>query len=454
MSKKPRVRARVYEVVQYEINPETGESLNFNESNIVNAIGNWGASLENWAYVRHDKDKYVDSDHIPTNSKLGDDRPAHWHVLLKFTNQIEFSTIAKAFGVPENMVEKKVGQGAFLDCLYYLTHEDDKQRLLGKYVYDRDEIKMMNDETARQMWELVDVREERRAKKLSKGESCDVFLEKLSKGKMTLKQVYNTDSAVYAENETLFKRARRSFLKYAPTPLVRSNYHISGLGGSGKTVIAKAMARAMFPDKPDDEIFFVVGDGRVAFDNYDGQPVIIWDDFRANELLNSFDRGSVWKLFAINPDRVSVHVKNGETTLVHTINIVTSVEPFQKFIEGLVKEFKKNGNTLAAEDVGQAYRRFPLFIEVTPTNFQLYASMALTGGERELYQPILNVEVKSRELAQNQSKLNNSKVFGSLLELHSSVVEQNSKSEDVIVIEHKEEKSEFFNAVTNKKKED
>ena len=120
----------------------------------------------------------------------------------------------------------------------------------------------------------------------------------------------------------------------------------------------------------------------------------------------------------------------------------------------MVKEFKKNGNTLAAEDVGQAYRRFPLFIEVTPTNFQLYASMSLTGGERELYQPILNVEVKSRELAQNQSKLNNSKVFGSVLEVHSSVVEQNRKRDDVVVIEHKEEKSELFNAVTKKKKED
>ncbi len=34
MARKPRIRARVYEVVQYEINPETGESLNFNESNI------------------------------------------------------------------------------------------------------------------------------------------------------------------------------------------------------------------------------------------------------------------------------------------------------------------------------------------------------------------------------------------------------------------------------------
>ena len=55
---------------------------------LKNAILNKETSLDNWAYIRHDKDKYVDSDLIPTNSKLGDDRPAHWHILLKFSNQI------------------------------------------------------------------------------------------------------------------------------------------------------------------------------------------------------------------------------------------------------------------------------------------------------------------------------------------------------------------------------
>ena len=57
-----------------------------------------------------------------------------------------------------------------------------------------------------------------------------------------------------------------------------------------------------------------MGDGRVAFDEYDGQPIIIWDDFRAKELLNAFERGTMWKIFAIHPDKVSVHAKNGETT--------------------------------------------------------------------------------------------------------------------------------------------
>ena len=64
--------------------------------------------------VRHDKDKYVEGDDIPEGSKIGDVRPPHWHVLLKFKNQIEFSTIAKLFNVPENLVEKKTGAGAFL----------------------------------------------------------------------------------------------------------------------------------------------------------------------------------------------------------------------------------------------------------------------------------------------------------------------------------------------------
>ena len=182
------------------------------------------------------------------------------------------------------------------------------------------------------------------------------------------------------------------------------------------------MARAMFPDKTDEEIFFVVGDGRVAFDNYDGQPVIIWDDFRSKELLNSFDRGTIWKIFAVHPDKVSVHIKNGETTLINTLNIITSVEPFNDFINGLAAEYvdsKKQKHK--SEDVGQSYRRFPVFIEVTRNNFAMFISQGLTGGEREQYEPILKVEVNTLELAKNQSKENNKLVFNDVIEVHNIV---------------------------------
>ncbi len=41
----------------------------------------------------------------------------------------------------------------------------------------------------------------------------------------------------------------------------------------------------------------------LAFDKYDGQPAIIWDDWRAKDLLSKFDRGMQWKIFAINPEK-------------------------------------------------------------------------------------------------------------------------------------------------------
>ena len=115
--KKVRLRARVYCIVQYEKNRVTGDSLGFDEDVIKRAIAKRGDSLMNWAYIRHDKDKYVDGDDIPEGKKIGDKREPHWHVLLKFKNQVEISTVAKDFNVPENLVEKKTGQSAYFDML-------------------------------------------------------------------------------------------------------------------------------------------------------------------------------------------------------------------------------------------------------------------------------------------------------------------------------------------------
>ena len=42
---------------------------------------------------------------------------------------------------------------------------------------------MINEVTANEMWEHVDIREDRRAKKLSKGETVEVFLDKTNIGK-------------------------------------------------------------------------------------------------------------------------------------------------------------------------------------------------------------------------------------------------------------------------------
>jgi hypothetical protein len=58
----------------------------------------------------------------------------------KCDRAVEIDTIAKWLGVPPQYVEVPTGHGAFWDCVKYLTHEDEKQQKLGKYLYSDDEV--------------------------------------------------------------------------------------------------------------------------------------------------------------------------------------------------------------------------------------------------------------------------------------------------------------------------
>ena len=49
---------------------------------------------------------------------------------------MEIGVIAKWLGIKDNYVNVAKGAGAFLDCVQYLTHEDDKQQGLGKRLYE------------------------------------------------------------------------------------------------------------------------------------------------------------------------------------------------------------------------------------------------------------------------------------------------------------------------------
>ena len=227
----------------------------------------------------------------------------------------------------------------------------------------------------------------------------------MSNGEYDLDDAYQKDKILFNEQENLFKRARKNYLARKPIPAVRSNYYITGNGGAGKSVAAKAMARSLFPNLPDEKIFFTIGDGKVAFDRYDGQPVIIWDDWRAEDLLSMFDRGTVWKIFAINPEKISLSVKYGETSLINTVNIITSVQPFQDFIDGLAGEYVDSHKTRhKKEDKTQGYRRFPVFIEVSKQSLEIYISQALSDGEYKEYERAMSVEASMIEVRKKQQQ--------------------------------------------------
>jgi hypothetical protein len=417
-----KIRSRFYMIMQYEKNPRTGENLNFNEQAILKGLQEREESLNAWAYVCHDKDVYNQDDDIPEGKKIGDKRPKHWHVMLHFKNAVEIASLARSFGVAENYVEKWTGAGAFLDGIQYLTHEHPRQQELGKHRYDRDEVKFASEKIAEFYWDALDTRTERNVYKLPKAELVEQMQKKISEGKMSLRDAYLENATLYNENEPLFKRARRNYLQNKDLPLVRSNYYITGDGGAGKSVAAKAMARSMYPNMRDEEIFFVVGDGKVAFDRYDGQPVIIWDDWRADDLLAKFDRGTVWKIFAVHPEKVTQSVKYGEVVLTNAVNIVTAVQPFNDFIKGLAGEYVDSRRVKhKKEDPGQGYRRFPLFIEVNQDSLDIYVSMALTSGEKDDYRSVATIEASMLDLAKNLSQKNIDKVMEPVQRLHKTI---------------------------------
>ena len=418
-----RVRSRIFMITQYEYNPKTGEDLNFNEAIIRKGLETRQDSLQAWAYIRHDKDKYNQDDDIPEGKGIGDNRPAHWHVMLQFKNAVEISGIARDFGVSENYVERWQGHGAFLTGIQYLTHEHPRQyQDLGKHKYEREEVKFASEEIAQHFWERLDDRTERLINTLPRAELIEKLMKKVNSGEYDLDDVYQENKILFNELENLFKRARKNYLARKPIPAVRSNYYITGNGGAGKSVAAKAMARSLFPNLPDEKIFFTVGDGKVAFDRYDGQPVIIWDDWRAEALLSMFDRGTVWKIFAINPEKISLSVKYGETSLINTVNIITSVQPFQDFIDGLAGEYVDSHKTRhKKEDKTQGYRRFPVFIEVSKQSLEIYISQALSDGEYKEYEKAMSVEASMIEYAKNNTKENLKRIGEPFVKVHKKV---------------------------------
>lgn len=417
----------MFMITQYEYNPKTGEDLNFNESTICRALDIRGDSLNAWAYIRHDKDVYNQDDDIPEGKEIGDVRPPHWHVMLSFKNVVEIGGIARDFGVSENYIERWQGKGAFLDGIQYLTHEHPRQfQDLGKHKYERSEVRFESEEKANFYWDMLDTRTEKRLYTLPEKEAIDRTLRKLSEGEWDLDEARENDKLLYAKQENLFKRARRSYLANKPIPTVRSNYYITGNGGVGKSVSAKAMARSLFPGLKDEKIFFTVGDGRVAFDRYDGQPVIIWDDWRAKDLLSKFDRGTVWKIFAINPENISIGVKYGEISLTNTVNIITSVQKFEDFMEELAGEYIDSNRTRhKKEDKTQGYRRFPVFIEVTKKTLEIYISQSLTDGEYKDYERAISIEASMVEYARNNTKDNLDQIAKPLIKLHKKVEDKN-----------------------------
>ena len=371
--KKKGPSARIFNIMQYEKHPETKKPL-LNEETIRVALLSH-ASIDRWAYIRHDKDTLED----------GTKKSPHWHIVIQMKSATAVKTIAKWFGIEENFVDIPKGRGAgkFLDCVEYLTHESPSQQDLGKYRYDDTEVKASDNFDWRK--ELND----RALSRLKYGQALNPKQQlraAIMYEGMTLSEAQEKYRVAYMEDITYLKKLRIEYISKQTPPPLRINYYIQGSSGIGKGLISKAIARSLYPDmKYDSDIYFEVGDTNVAFEGYDGQPVIIWNDKRSYDLFKLLgSRDNIFNVFETHPTGQKQNIKYGSINLCNTVNIVNSVQPWGEFLDGLVGSYTdKAGVEHNAEDKGQSYRRFPLMLVLHENDFDIMFNKGVLSGNRD-----------------------------------------------------------------------
>lgn len=404
-------KSRIFNIMQYEKHPDTGEVImwcdadgnvlkdkegnpidfGLNEEKIEHALE--FKSWKRWAYVLHDKDTYTkDDEEGNPDHKAGALKPPHWHIVAESDNALELQTVAKWFGIPMQFIDvPKGGRRAFLDCVEYLTHESANAQAQGKALYMDAEVEANFD-----FHKELDERSER----MVNGQDIkrrDYLRLKVQRGELTIREMKkDIELAIaYFNDRQALEAARKIYVnKFAPMPPFHINFYITGASGEGKSTLTRRIARSLFPHiENDDEIFFIVGADNVSFEGYDAQPVVIWDDFRADTLLDACgNRGNLFKVFEPYPSEGAgglQHIKHDAIRLVNAINIVNGIQPWEEFLNGLVSAYvDKKGRKVKGEDAqqAQANRRFPIIIPVDGDAFSILLNKGVMEGSREFLQ--------------------------------------------------------------------
>lgn len=402
---KGKKGGRVFEIVTQPINKETGEELMSLEKALT--ILKKYKSIDRYAIILHDKD-YLTEEEIKEKwqkEKVMFDKEAlfnawsskkfkrepHFHIVFETPrNYYLVDNIAKWFSIAPNFVRVKTGQGALIDSVMYLTHEGEKQQDLGKHLYSDGEITSNFD--FRSEIEAHSNEKNKYGKNLTAREK--LRLDVLFNG-LTLKQAREKDPFNYEKDLNILKRNRGDYLSNQKPPQGRMTFYISGKGGVGKDLLARGLARQMFPNQDDDEVFFEVGAKGAEFENYDGQPVIIWSDVRAYDLLTRWGRGNLLTMLDPFPkSNKKQNVKYSSTSLLNKINIMTGPDDFRDFLGGIMGQYVDSfGLSHHGENIEQIYRRVPIIVPMREEDFDILLNKGVMENSREFEQYYLHERI-------------------------------------------------------------
>lgn len=370
------------------------------EDEIYSAMAKWDTGIKGSAFILHDSD-FHDERSVEGIQKrydelvaegvkpdfevpaIGDEKAPHYHIVLDFGSSPKYlHTVAKLFKTEPYMVEKLRGVKGFRDMMAYLTHITKRARDDGKCLYDYDDVKRVKFPQS-PLFMGCKTYAEFAEKYLENCIDEDDYTVAVLKGRMTVKDVENSDPKYYLRNVSVLEHARRKYVRSLPTPKYLFNFYIGPSprakegerGRIGKSLLSEALAysqlKAMYPDVDfsgmskndlvDKGYIFWAGGAKVALQGYDGQPIIIWDDVRAENLVNVFGGFSHMLAALDNPPKpVDIHIKYGAVQLKNSVNIFTGIDSFPEFVENL--KAQQNSDV---EDSAQIKGRIPFFMALT-----------------------------------------------------------------------------------------
>lgn len=336
------------------------------------------ASIKQWAVIKHDRDIYTAEDEIRDRRKLvkaGEKKFTHYHIMLDIPGKVPISTVAKWFKVPGNMVDVLRGRGSFLDGVQYLFHETKHAVEQNKTHYDYDEAACSPGFDVEKEMKALAVRQAQYGMSAKAMTEADIMRMHVLKDGWTMRQCEEDNPVCYAKIRSTLAPLRLDYLgKQAPPPF-RMNIYIDGNAGIGKSSLAKVLASAMF--SAEEHPYFAVGnDSRVSFERYDGEPVIIWNDFHASDFVSRFGTNGAYKILDTHPDNEAQQAKGTSVILTNEVNIINGVEPYNDFINSLADRWDSN----------QAWRRFPLILRLQQDDIDILMNRGFIENDSRYFQ--------------------------------------------------------------------
>lgn len=372
------------------------------------------------SWIFHDRDVDLEKNVL---------KKPHYHVLLKLTQDgsnnnknITVSVAAKKLQVQKNMIE-------ILECPYfgyhvkYLIHKQPKFQERGQY--NPEEIQVVRNRTGKSIEDyLTDNTEIKK--------NLNYYIEEIVNNRMTLEDVFEEDQTLYCKKLPVLERAEAKRVE-SIIPETRVCYYITGISGQGKTTLTKLLAKGLFledvkkynivDNKNLHKLMYFTGSKNVAFDKYNHQKVMVFDDVRNATIKDIGGVEETFKLFNNQPNSEAFNKKFGNVVINSEVIFLTNVQDIHTFVSNVMKN-----EPLQIRN--QLYRRLPVIIEVKRNQIVFKVSNYILsqldknykgGKDHHIYQTVLTLNTDVLFMAKNESIQNIKKLTKDFLKLHKAI---------------------------------